>query len=553
MRFLILPTFFFFFFFSLFAQKIQFTDQIIVKFKAGITFTPSRFNQQSLSFGIPELDAINQKNGVLNYYKVDMGRDSNNVVYAIKYKSGSDLNAIMQELNSTGLFEYTEPDFIGHSTGVPVRNEVEITPNDTYFSRQWSLYNDGIIYPCSGCINQPPPAKSGADIKMKAAWDICKGSPKVIVGFIDSGCKLDHPDLSGRIWVNTGEIPGNGIDDDGNGYVDDVNGWDFENGDNNPTDDFGHGTNTAGVVGANGNNGIGYAGVDWNCKLMITKGLNNTGSGYYSTWISCIHYLVDNGANIINASVAGTSSSATLQSAVDYAYDHGVLVVASMGNDNVSTPYYPAACSHVMAVGATNVDDTRAVPFVWGGGSNYGNWMSVCAPGNYIYALDYQSNTNFNISWSGTSESAPFTCGVAALLKAQLPSRSPDELRAIIETTADDMVGKPDEDSPGFDNYYGHGRINAYNALSALSRVNNTTGDCSDFEIFPNPAHKNFVIELTGNVSADIIITDVTGKEVMDITPTDVVTSCKCNLAAGIYFVSCRNSNNSATKKLLIY
>ena len=123
------------------------------------------------------------------------------------------------------------------------------------------------------------------------------------------GIKFDHPELSGRIWYNYDEIPGNGIDDDNNTFIDDTKGWDFVNSDNDPTDDYGHGTNVTGIIGSNGNNSIGYAGVDWHCKLMIMKGINSSNWGYYSWWIGGINYIVGKGVNVINMSVGGTDVS----------------------------------------------------------------------------------------------------------------------------------------------------------------------------------------------------------------------------------------------------
>ena len=234
--------------------------------------------------------------------------------------------------------------------------ELQSIPNDTYFSRQYGLYNDGTFSLSS--------ATNDADIDMDLGWDIEQGDQSIIVAVLDSGIKLDHPEFSGRLWTNPNETL-NGIDDDNNGYIDDINGWDFANNDNTPTDDHGHGTNVTGIIGANSNNNLGYSGVDRNCKLMIGKILDENNSGYYSWWTDGIYYAVDNGAKVINMSVGGSGFSSSMKDAIDYAYNNGVTVIACMMNENNNTTFYPAGYQNTIAVGATNPNDERSAPFFW--------------------------------------------------------------------------------------------------------------------------------------------------------------------------------------------
>ncbi len=165
-------------------------------------------------------------------------------------------------------------------------------------------------------------------------------------------------------------------------------------------------------------------------------------------------------------SEGGYDYSKTLVTAVDYACDSGCLIVASMMNQNNSDSYYPASLPNVMAVGATDTDDWRCRQFTWGGGSNWGKNISVVAPGNRIYGLDFKDNNNYDVYWSGTSQATAYVTGIASLLISQDPSRTNKVLREIICSTAKDQVGDPREDVPGWDEYYGWGRVDLYDALS---------------------------------------------------------------------------------------
>lgn len=493
------------------------TDHIIAKFKSGIPQTNNAKVNAPAITGISSLDALNTKYGCSSVEKLLPAIKKNDAeaialkldqLAIIKFSSSQNIPELVKEYTATGLFEYVEPDYIGSVSGV---QGMDITVNDAAFSKQWSLQNNGTF--------TPGPSKAGADIKMLTAWNFSTGSTNVIVGIIDSGTKLDHPELSGRIWTNTKEIAGNGVDDDANGYIDDtMGGWDFVNNDNNPTDDNGHGTNVTGIIGANGNNGTLFAGMDWNCKLMSAKGTNSGGTGLYSGWASGIHYCVDNGARIINMSLEGTASSQALEDAVTYAYNKNVLCVVCMGNYNSSAPSYPAACTHSFGVGATNSSDNRCNPFAWGGGSDFGPNTKVVAPGNYIYGLQYNSNTSSSYYWSGTSQAAPHVTGLASLLLAQNPSRTADQLANIIEVTADDQVGLSSEDTPGWDQYYGYGRINAYKALSYASvGINQKAEIVPQLTIYPNPftAEVNLKYVLSKPSNVKIEITDLIGQQVL--------------------------------------
>jgi thermitase len=344
-------------------------------------------------------------------------------VLKVSVKPGQELAEIAALRNDPNVL-YAEPDYIAHA--------VDTIPNDTYYGNQWAL------------------AKIGAP----AAWDITTGNSNVIIAIVDTGIDLRHPDLSctGKLWVNPGEIPANGLDDDGNGQVDDVQGWNFSDYNNAPDDDNGHGTHVAGIAAACSNNHTGVAGVAWGATLMPVKVLDSSGSGYYSDVADGVIYAVDNGAKIVNLSLGGPDDSSTLADAIQYAHQNGVLVVAAAGN-TYGAVLYPAAYPHVLAVAATDHFDERHPA------SSFGPELDIAAPGVSIYSTFLDGGYE---TLTGTSMAAPHVSGLAALLWSFASSLSVAQVESTIESTADDLG------TPGRDDYYGYGRINAGRALSSL-------------------------------------------------------------------------------------
>ncbi|MAE70616.1 MAG: hypothetical protein CME06_09125 [Gemmatimonadetes bacterium] len=300
-----------------------------------------------------------------------------------------------------------------------------VGPDDYYFPSQWSLENTGQLF-----------GNPGADIDMLRAWGVATGHESVIVGIVDSGIDFDHPDLDGKI------LPG----------------YDYVNNDNNPQDDHGHGTHVSGIAAAITDNSIGVAGVAPESRILPVKALNSGNWGYYSWWTSAIEYAVDNGAHVINMSMGGSSYSSSMRDAVIFAYDAGVPINAAMMNENSSVPYYPAAYSETIAVGSTERHDYRS------SFSSYGSHIDLCAPGSSIWSTLWNDTYS---AWNGTSMATPHVTGTMALLLSREPWLDVEDLRARVRDTSEDEVGQPWEDTPGWDQYHGEGRLNAYDALLA--------------------------------------------------------------------------------------
>jgi len=308
----------------------------------------------------------------------------------------------------------------------------------------------------------------------------------VVVAIVDSGIDLSHPDLTGVLWTNADEIAGNGIDDDGNGYVDDVHGYDLADSDPTPADANGHGTHVAGIAAAATNNGVGVAGTGWGATIMPVRVLDAQGEGGAWDVMNGIYYATDNGAQVINLSLGGYSNGCSyMEDAIAYAQAHGVLVIAAAGNDgnkswfDPSDPgnwFYPAACEGVLGVAATDQSDVHAAF------SNYGDWVDVAAPGVGIYSTYWRLDlSGVYAQMSGTSMATPFVSGVAALVRARYPSLGWEEVATAIENGAEDLG------APGWDPYYGAGRLEAPGALASAGLLRAGVAD-PDARSAPAPA-----------------------------------------------------------------
>lgn len=295
---------------------------------------------------------------------------------------------------------------------------------------------DRIVAPETTIANDPDYRSAWhlATLGAPTAWDIAKGAG-VTVAILDSGVDSTHPDLAGQL----------------------VAGWNLADNNSNTTDVYGHGTEVAGVVAAASNNNIGVTSIAWDAKIMPVRVTLLTGNAYISTIASGITWAADHGAQIANASFADLTGSASIIDAANYMRSKGGLVVVAGGNSGAfdSTAATPA----VISVSATTSSDTLAS---W---SSYGNYIDVAAPGEGIWTT---TRGGGYAAVSGTSFASPVTAGVLALMKSANPALSNTVLESLLKSTAVDLG------TPGYDQYFGYGRINAAAAVAAALHYSGT-------------------------------------------------------------------------------
>lgn len=349
-------------------------------------------------------------------------------IQVLEVPAGVSAAEMVERYRQSGAVESADLDVVLTACALP--NDPRVTNGD-----QWHLNNFGQM---GGVF--------GADMDAVEAWNNLNSASNIIVAVIDSGLRVTHQDIAANLWVNPGEIPGNGIDDDGNGAVDDVHGLNSTGPtpSGNLTDNFGHGTHVAGILGAVGNNALGVSGVAWKTRIMACRFLDDFGHGYAADLIECLNYARTNGARVVNCSFETPGPiNTTLSNAFWSLRNAGVVVVAAAGNSGLDTdiaPRYPAcfAIDNILSVMASTRSDTYL-------GYNYGaTTVDLAAPGFEILSTYYRSDSDY-YSMSGTSMATPCVAGAAALILAKFPNLSAQQVVNRIIGTVDkvpDFAGK---------------------------------------------------------------------------------------------------------------
>ncbi|MGD6803427.1 S8 family serine peptidase [Rossellomorea vietnamensis] len=344
-----------------------------------------------------------QKTGIEaeEYQLLSSKEHTSNPILTMEVPKGQEMEGFLKSLQKNEDVVFAEEDHI---------IKLAHTPTDPYYSLQWHHET----------------------IESEAAWNLTKGSSDVVVAVIDDGVDTAHPELSDKIVSPYDAVYNTATNSKGD-----------------------HGTHVAGTIASSMDNGIGLAGVAPSASIMPIDVFVGD-SAYSSDVIDAIYYAVENGADIINMSLGSDTSSYYYNQAVQYAYNSGVVVIAAAGNDNTSTPSYPASYPNVISVASTNEYDFKS------SFSNYGSYIDIAAPGSGIYATYPYGSYG---SMSGTSMASPVVAGVAALILANEPGLTNDQVAQRLYDTADDLGVS------GKDSFYGNGRVNARKAVGASMHV----------------------------------------------------------------------------------
>ncbi|GJQ63776.1 MAG: hypothetical protein SCALA702_28290 [Melioribacteraceae bacterium] len=427
-----------------FSQSLFSQSTLFIKYK----------DEVPLDYVNADISSIINKSGLQKPLKADLfseltaktsGSKSERIqrIKKLVFPANYDINQFISNISDDPRIEYVQSGSL---------YKVDFVPNDSLLSEQWAFEKLGV----------------------SDAWDITTGSDDIILGVIDTGIDFFHPDLKNRMFVNSAEDLNNngrydesdvdGIDNDGNGFTDDIFGWDFTDRDgfpfdstggdyldwdNYPMDEHGHGTYIAGILGAEANNISGIAGIMQKGKVLNLRAFDPAGYGEEDDVAAAILYAVSMGVQVLNMSFGDNAFSYVLKDVIEYAYEQGVVMVASSGNSGSSAPHYPSGYSQVICVGSSSENDYVNAQ------SNYGSTLDLVAPGLNILTTDLNGSY---AKIAGTSAAAPFVSATAALLLSQA-DYSNSEIKQIMKSTSVDIL------NDGWDERSGAGRLDIAKAI----------------------------------------------------------------------------------------
>lgn len=463
----------------------------------------------------------------------------------LKVPAGETIDSFIRTLSNDPDVEFAEPNGIVRAN---------FSPNDTQVSSQYYL---GTNY-----------------LDMSNAWDVTRGSPTVIIAVLDTGSLYNQAEFAGQYVAGNGTTIG--IDWDGDlNYNEDFGcgtglGQEQAEGaaplDNNYDDCNGsnpiyHGTRVSSIIGAVTNNGSGMAGIAHNCKLMAVKVLNNKGVGPFESVANGIVWATTSGAKVINMSLGSSGSSSLMNTAVQYALQNDVVVVAAAGNEAPCAVEFPGAIPGVIAVGAINSSNALA------SFSCTGTNLDLVAPGVLINSLTSDAGglaTSFTDA-NGTSFSSPMVAAVAGLLRSRVPTLTYLQVTQYLDSFADDLG------PGGFDTSYGFGKLNAYRSLTAAASLSSPSSDNSSpgkTYPAPNPFHptqgpvKFYLPSNIGTNGLEINIFNIGGEKIKTLDPGCVVGLGQCQwdgrnddgnfVASGFYLYRVKTSGGEITGKLTV-
>jgi subtilisin family serine protease len=401
-------------------------------------------------------------------------------VFLVEFGSEVDVRVVARVLSAHPDVAYAEPNWVFRIQATPLP-DVGFVPNDRFVSSDdlhWSENAFGNSFPDLWGVDRVRALEAWNHFDVDGSGGFEPGELRpgedVLVAVIDSGLDAGHPDMVGSVFINPGEIPENGVDDDANGFIDDVSGWDFVNDDRDPHDGHGHGSHVSGTIAARADNAIGLVGIAPWASILPVKALSDSGRGDVQQIANAIRYAADMGADVLSNSWGGPGDSQTIADAFEYADGLGAVSVAAAGNSSTSTSIFtPAKLESVIAVAALGPDDTRAFF------SNYGPGTDLAAPGTDVLSVNANGGDNWfaesyqeftvegdYLVLQGTSMACPHVTGAAAVILSQYPEAGPAEVRGRLLAGAASIAAA----NPSSYSQLGRGRVDVRDSLLVSPR-----------------------------------------------------------------------------------